>query len=138
MAREDGSLTAARPAPKVRTGQRVTTRYSLIVPVYKNEAFIGELIARCERLNHALGGALEVVIVVDGSPDRSYEKLAEALPSADFASRLVALSRNFGSFAAIRAGLQLARGPYFTMMAADLQEPEQLVLDTFAALDSGD
>lgn len=138
MARSDAPLTTVRDAPLARAETRGVTRYSLIVPVYKNEAFIGELIARCERLNHALDGALEVVLVVDGSPDRSYEKLVEALPKAGFASRLVALSRNFGSFAAIRAGLELARGPFFTMMAADLQEPEELVLDTFAALDSGD
>src|SRR5690606_37671801 len=65
--------------------------------------------------------------VVDGSPDRSYEILREALPSQKFASQLILLSRNFGSFMAIRMGLQYGNGERFAVMAADLQEPPELV-----------
>ncbi|MRR12955.1 glycosyltransferase, partial [bacterium] len=43
----------------------------------------------------------------------------------------VSLSRNFGSFAAIRQGLAVAGGPYFAVMAADLQEPPELALEFF-------
>jgi glycosyltransferase involved in cell wall biosynthesis len=71
---------------------------------------------------------LETIFVVDGSPDRSYELLSKDLPQRPFRSRLVLLSRNFGSFAAIRAGLELGRGQRFAVMAADLQEPPELVL----------
>lgn len=116
----------------------IPTFYSVVVPIYKNEEFIPALIERCERLNQTLHGRLETVFVVDGSPDRSFQLLAQALPHARFNSRLIALSRNFGSFAAIRAGLAVAQGPYFTMMAADLQEPEHLILETFEALSTGE
>ena len=56
------------------------------------------------------------------------------MPGAPFASQLLSLSRNFGSFAAIRSGLQAARGDYFAVMAADLQEPPELAVEFFRRL----
>lgn len=97
------------------------TYYSLVVPVYKNEGSVRALLTRIEDLNAGLEGALEAVFVVDGSPDHSLMALRESLPTSGFSSQLVALSRNFGSFAAIRQGLAVARGPYFAVMAANLQ-----------------
>jgi len=111
---------------------------SLVIPVYRNEGSIPALLEATAELDRALGGRLEVVFVVDGSPDRSAELLAEALPLAPHRSRLLRLSRNFGSFAAIRAGLEAASGPLFAVMAADLQEPPELVLDLFRALEGGE
>lgn len=105
--------------------------YSVVIPVYKNEETLPALIARLRGLDSELGGDLEAVFVVDGSPDRSHRLLAEALPSAVFRSQLVSLSRNFGSFAAIRQGLKVAEGPYFAVMAADMQEPPELVVEFF-------
>jgi hypothetical protein len=69
--------------------------FSLIVPVYLNEAFVSALLARLERLHNRLPGGLEAVIVVDGSSDRSLERLAEALPRMPFPSQLLLLSGNF-------------------------------------------
>ena len=103
-------------------------RLSVVVPVYKNEGSIPDLIERLELLDREMKGELEAVLVVDGSPDRSLDILAESLPGAGFRSRLLVLSRNFGSFAAIRAGLTRAEGPLFAIMAADLQEPAELIL----------
>jgi glycosyltransferase involved in cell wall biosynthesis len=113
-------------------------RYSLIVPVYRNEDSIHDLVAAVERMNAELDGQLEAVFVVDGSPDKSAELLQALLPQQSFAARLVLLSRNFGSFAAIRSGLQHATGDYFAVMAADLQEPPELALRFFHQLKSGD
>ena len=70
--------------------------FSLIVPVYLNEASVSALLARLERLNERLPGGLEAVIVVDGSSDRSLELLAEALPRARWA-RIRTASRRFRS-----------------------------------------
>ena len=113
-------------------------KYSVVVPVYGNEASIAELVDAMKRLDAQHGGALEAVFVVDGSPDRSYERLAATLPASGLCAQLLLLSRNFGSFAAIRAGLAAARGDRFAVMAADLQEPGSLVVDFFRALDEGD
>ena len=116
----------------------LTSVFSLIVPVYLNEASVSALLARLERLHERLPGGLEAVIVVDGSTDRSLERLAEALPRMAFPSQLLLLSRNFGSFSAIQAGLQHARGQLFAVMAADLQEPEDLVVSFQAQLARGE
>ncbi len=111
---------------------------SLIIPVYKNAANIPALVEALGKLHDDLNGALEIVLVVDGSPDDSYLLLREALPRQRFRSSLIALSRNFGSFSAIRAGLAAARGERVAVMAADLQEPPDLILEFDRLLRQGD
>ncbi|WP_312837958.1 glycosyltransferase family 2 protein [Atlantibacter hermannii] len=113
-------------------------KYSTVIPVYKNEESISRLITELNKISHKLGEGYEVVFVVDGSPDRSFEMLSEQLKTANFSSQLVLHSRNFGSFAAIRTGLIHAKGQYFGVMAADLQEPPALMLDFFKALEHED
>ena len=107
---------------------------SLVVPVYGNEASIPALLEAVRGIAARVDGGFEAVFVVDGSPDRSHALLREALPAAGFAARLVALTRNFGAFQAIRAGLGCARGQVVAVMAADLQEPPELVLDLYEAV----
>jgi glycosyltransferase involved in cell wall biosynthesis len=105
--------------------------------VYGNEASLPSVLERLETIRTRLDGGLEVVFVVDGSPDGSYALLAQCLPNQRFASRLVAHSRNFGSFAAIRTGMQRVSGTYVGVMAADLQEPPELMIEFFEKLESG-
>lgn len=108
--------------------------FSLVIPVYKNEGSIPDLIDAVKWIQSQLPHPMETVFVVDGSPDRSYQKLNEGLPSAGISYQLAHLTRNFGSFAAIRAGLDLATGEYFAVMAADLQEPKELIVTFFKEL----
>ncbi len=117
--------------------QPMATRYSLVVPVYRNEEMIADLLAALAGVDSALGGGLEVVFVVDGSPDRSLARLVELLPRTGLTAKLLEMSRNFGAFAAIRAGLNEASGPYFAVMAADLQEPPELAVEFFRRLEQG-
>ena len=114
----------------------MATRYSLVIPVFRNEPAIPDLLAALVRLDRELGGALEVVLVVDGSPDRSLAALVDAIPATRLRAKVLDMARNFGAFAAIRAGLIEARGPYFAVMAADLQEPPELVIEFFRKLES--
>ncbi len=103
---------------------------SVVVPVYKNEGNIPDLFVALEVIANALGSPLEVVFVVDGSPDHSYLELTRRLSkTTGFAAQLLTLSRNFGSFSAIRAGMEVARGSRIAVMAADLQEPPSLILE---------
>ena len=108
---------------------------SVIVPVYRNRDSLPELLDELEGLDRELDGRLEAVFVVDGSPDDSLAWLAEHLPRRRLRSQLIALSRNFGSFAAIRAGMTQASGPQYAVMAADLQDPPALVRSFFEVLD---
>ncbi len=110
---------------------------SLVIPVYKNEANLDRLLAELVKLGGRVGAEFEVVFVVDGSPDRCLEILRERLPQFPLRTQLLSLSRNFGSFAAVAAGLERARGECISVMAADLQEPPELVLQFFDALGSG-
>lgn len=107
--------------------------FSLVIPVYKNEGSIPDLLRAIEKLHRQLQ-PFEAVFVVDGSPDRCYELLKKQLPQQSFPSQLLLLSRNFGSFAAIRQGLAAAKGNYFGVMAADLQEPPELIIEMAAQL----
>lgn len=102
---------------------------TLVIPVYKNEGSLPDLLDAIDGLRRNFVEGFEAVFVIDGSPDRCYEILRDALPKRTFQSQLVLLSRNFGSFAAIRVGLEFGRGERFAVMAADLQEPPELVLE---------
>lgn len=111
---------------------------SLVVPVYRNEESIADLLRVIAHLDAEMNGDFEAVIVVDGSPDHSFDCLLEALPKAPFRSQLLSLSRNFGSFAAIRAGMAAAQGDFIAVMSADLQEPPELILAFREKLLTGD
>ncbi len=113
-------------------------KYSVVIPVYKNEAFIPRLLEVLNTVNQDMNGQLEAVFVVDGSPDHSYTLLRDAIDKLVFPAQLLAHSRNFGSFPAIRSGLEAARGEYYGVMAADLQEPPELLVSFFKALDANE
>ena len=109
-------------------------KYSIVIPVYGNAGSIPALLERLESISGVLDNEVEAVFVVDGSPDDSFEILDRLLPRYSVPSQLIRHSRNFGSFAAIRTGMAHARGEYIAVMAADLQEPPELVIDFFRAL----
>lgn len=109
----------------------------LIIPVYKNEASIPDLLAAVEMLNTDLHKNLLVTFVIDGSPDNCCLILSEKLKSASFKSQLILHSKNFGSFAAIRTGFQYTEAEKYAVMAADLQEPTDLILSFFQKLQPG-
>ena len=111
---------------------------SLVVPVYKNEENLDRLLSEIERLDEKLGRRLEVVFVVDGSPDRSLEILSARLPHFPVLTQLVSLTRNFGAFPAIAAGLARGTGDFFAVLAADLQEPPELIVEFWETLRSGE
>lgn len=109
-------------------------KYSVVLPVYKNQDSIVRLLNALTEMNQKLDGLMEAVFVVDGSPDNSYALLKENLDKQAFSSQLLLHSRNFGSFPAIRSGLAVAKGKFFGVMAADLQEPPSLLLEVFKSL----
>ena len=115
--------------------------YSVIIPVYLNAEFITLLISELDRFDETIrarfGIPVEFVFVVDRSPDESHALLEEALPKAPFRSQLILHARNFGSFAAIRTGLQAAKGDHFGIIAADLQEPPDLLVRFLEVLSAG-
>ena len=111
---------------------------SLVIHVYKSLETLPQLLEMLSRLDERLRGGIEVVFVVDGSPDGSFAFLLDSLESTSFSSQLVSLSRNFGAFEAIKTGLDLANGNFTAVMSADLQEPIELIERFYEVLEGGD
>jgi glycosyltransferase involved in cell wall biosynthesis len=111
---------------------------SLIIPVYKNEENLPRLLNELAVLNRQITDTMEVVFVVDGSPDRCHPLLQQILHHVPYNAQLILLTRNFGSFSAVSAGLAAGNGEYFAVLAADLQEPPGLVLEFAEAMRHGE
>jgi glycosyltransferase involved in cell wall biosynthesis len=105
--------------------------YSLVVPVYNEEETLPELLRRLGLLLDELDGESEVILVDDGSSDRSYELMAAAR-EAEPRFKLLRLSRNFGHQIAVTAGLDAAAGKAVIIMDADLQDPPEVALELAA------
>jgi len=105
--------------------------YSIVVPIYNEEDTIPELVSRLSGLLERLDGDAEVILVDDGSSDRSYERMRDA-HDADARFRLLRLSRNFGHQIAVTAGLDAAAGNAVIVMDADLQDPPEVALELAA------
>lgn len=109
---------------------------SVVIPVFRNEASLDELVHRLVETLSEAGRPFEILLIDDGSPDRSWE-IIETLAIAHREVVGLKLSRNFGQHPAIAAGLERARGDVTVLMDADLQdEPEQLPV-LLAKLDEG-
>jgi len=107
---------------------------SVVVPVYFNEESIPELTARFEELaarNPQLD--FEFVFVDDDSKDNSYKLLLSYLHTSKHNVKVLKLSKNFGSFTACLAGLEKSEGDCCAILAADLQDPPE-VLDQMISL----
>src|SRR5262249_51836492 len=104
--------------------------FSIVVPVYYNGMNLPDTIPQLLALADQVPGiSLELVFVDDGSGDNSLAVLREFQRTEPDRIRVVKLTRNFGSMAAILAGLSIARGDCVGMIAADLQDPPELFRD---------
>ena len=101
--------------------------FSLVIPVLNEQETLPELARRLDPILESLDGRSEVVLVDDGSSDRSFE-IMRALSEADPRYVVVRLTRNFGHQMAISAGLEHASGDAVIIMDADLQDPPEVVL----------
>jgi polyisoprenyl-phosphate glycosyltransferase len=107
-------------------------RVSIVVPVFHNAKSLPELMERLAALaGRNVDYDFEFVFVDDGSGDNSFEVLQD-LMTRDDRVRIVKLSRNFGSNPAIIAGLSAATGDAVAAIAADLQDPPELIHDMLA------
>jgi len=110
--------------------------YSIIIPIYNEENILPELHQRLEKVAAHLDGPVEVILIDDGSKDRSFEIMKE-LHARDPRIKSVRLSRNFGHQIAISAGLDLAGGTAVILMDGDLQDPPELLPEMIARWKEG-
>jgi dolichol-phosphate mannosyltransferase len=103
------------------------SRVSVVVPVYCNASSLPDLHERLKAIAAEVPAhGFQFVFVDDGSTDASWEIL-RGLAAADARVKLVKLSRNFGSNQALLAGLAHAEGDAIATLAADLQDPPELL-----------
>lgn len=117
-----------RTTPAARTGGGDSPIYSFVIPVYNEEEVLPELCRRMTALFDELDGPAEVILVDDGSRDRSYALMLD-MHAHDPRFKAVRFSRNFGKEVAVSAGLDLAAGDAVILMDADLQDPPELALE---------
>jgi polyisoprenyl-phosphate glycosyltransferase len=101
-------------------------KYSLIVPVYNEAKTLPELYRRLKPIMDELDGEAELILVDDGSRDRSLALLRE-LHEKDSRVCYISLARNFGHQIAVTAGLNFVRGKAAIILDADLQDPPELI-----------
>lgn len=94
---------------------------SIVVPVYNGASTVGELVHALRALD--IAGGLEIVLVVDGSPDNSLDVCKKLAAEPGAPVTVLSLSRNYGEHNAVMAGLARARGSYAITMDDDLQNP---------------
>lgn len=104
----------------------MTPKYSFVIPIYNEEKIIPELYRRISAITAQLDGSTEVILVNDGSRDRSLELLRH-LHQTDPRICYLSLARNFGHQIAVTAGLNFVRGQAIIVLDADLQDPPELI-----------
>jgi undecaprenyl-phosphate 4-deoxy-4-formamido-L-arabinose transferase len=110
---------------------------SVVVPVYNEEAGLESLFARLYPALEALGKSYEVILVNDGSRDRSAALLREQFAKRPDVTRVVLLNGNFGQHMAIMAGFERCRGERIVTLDADLQNPPEEIAKLLAKMDQG-
>jgi polyisoprenyl-phosphate glycosyltransferase len=103
-------------------------KYSFVVPIYNEEATIPELYRRISELMDRMDGEVELILINDGSRDRSLQFMRE-LHQKDPRVCYLSLARNFGHQIAVTAGLNFTRGDAIVILDADLQDPPELIPD---------
>ena len=109
---------------------------SVVLPVFNEEDSLPGLFARLLPVLEALGIPFEVVVIDDGSSDRSFALMAVAA-SNDPRLRVIRFSRNFGHQMALTAGLDAAAGTNVAVMDADLQDPPEILPEMLAKINEG-
>jgi glycosyltransferase involved in cell wall biosynthesis len=116
--------------------ERKNPDLSVVIPVYNSEAIFPELHRRLTAALAGVAGTYEIVAVVDGCQDNSFQVITE-IARRDKRVKALALSRNFGHQAAVSAGLRYARGNVVAVMDDDLEDPPEVLPTLLARMREG-
>lgn len=101
-------------------------RLVVVAPCYNEEGGLAEFVRRLKSVCGGLGCEYEIVLVNDGSRDRTFE-VARQLATSDPTLKVINLLRNFGHQAAVTAGLDVANGDAIVLIDSDLQDPPEVI-----------
>ena len=111
-------------------------KFSIVVPFHNEEENVTVLYARLKQVMEQVGDSFELVLVDDGSSDRTY-KLLEEIAAVDSRVLVVKLRRNFGQTSALAAGFDNASGQFILAMDGDLQHDPNEIPDFIEKLEEG-
>ena len=111
-------------------------KYSIVVPFHNEEENVTVLYARLKQVMEQVGESFELVLVEDGSNDRTY-KLLEEIAAVDSRVLVVKLRRNFGQTSALAAGFDHATGEFILAMDGDLQHDPNDIPSFLEKLEEG-
>jgi glycosyltransferase involved in cell wall biosynthesis len=106
---------------------------SIVVPCYRSASTLPDLVNRLLAVMPAVAPKFEVILVVDGSPDNTWD-VARDLAARHGPTRAIRLARNYGQHNALIAGVRAARYDVVVTMDDDLQHPPEEVPKLLAAL----
>lgn len=112
-------------------------KLSILIPVYNSEATIGALVDTVITVLLPHFHALELILVNDGSVDRSHERILEALEQNSGLIKYIRLARNFGEHNAVMCGLNYVTGDYVAIIDDDFQNPPGEILSLVNKLCEG-
>ncbi len=112
------------------------TKYSVVVPFHNEEENVTVLYARIKQVMEQTADSFELVLVDDGSTDRTYH-LLEGIASVDSRVLIVKLRRNFGQTSALAAGFDQASGEFILALDGDLQHDPNDIPAFLEKLDEG-
>jgi glycosyltransferase involved in cell wall biosynthesis len=132
-----GRIKVLSTSERMMTVSAPRTLVSIVVPVYHNASSLADLLSQFQALSKRNPECeFEFVFVDDGSRDQSFDVLCR-LGKDEPRIRVIKLSRNFGSNAALVAGLGHSRGDVVACISADLQDPPELIDDMLVAWRGG-
>jgi polyisoprenyl-phosphate glycosyltransferase len=111
-------------------------KISILVPVYNSSGFMNKLLEAIDAQRKESDWDLELVLVDDGSKDKSFEKIEELSRIYTYI-RGIKLSKNFGHQIAVKTALSHCTGDYVAIIDDDLQDPPSLLPGFFKYLDEG-
>lgn len=127
-------MTSALPGIEPR--KFTAKSLSIVVPCFNEEEVLAELKRRLSDVLHSLKIPYEIVLVDDGSKDKTWSMMME-IQREDPHFKVVRLSRNYGHQIALTCGLDQAKGEVVAIMDADLQDPPELINEMLARWQAG-
>jgi len=118
-----------------RAGQP-TPGISVVIPVYRSEAILPELVRRSESVLGTIAKDFELILVNDCSPDHSWDVISDLAGRSSWI-RPIDLMRNYGQHNALLCGIRAARYDVIVTMDDDLQHPPEEIPKLLAKLREG-
>ncbi|WP_018239174.1 glycosyltransferase family 2 protein [Ensifer sp. BR816] len=117
------------------TGVKEAIELSIVVPVFNEEDSVGPLVTRIREAMAGFHRSWELILVDDGSTDRTLPNARNELLRSDLNLKIIELQKNFGQTAAMQAGIDAASGRLIATLDGDLQNDPNDIPHMVAAIE---